>query len=177
MQTSDRVLAHRYALAFHQACAAAKIDDKARLELVQAFKALKPRLQAFSHPLLSPPERKKLLKELVGSGLSPATQRFLELMIEKKRFSLLPLVLQNFEKIHEEAKGIVKAQVRTAVPLEAAQLESLKRTLEKASGKSVQLDVKEAPELLGGLVVKMGDWVLDRSFANALNRMKESFAA
>ncbi len=177
MQASDRVLAQRYARAFFEATAGAKAEEKAKLELAGALKALKPHLSAFAHPLVSPADKKKLLKRLAGDNLSQTTTRFLEGLIRRKRIGLLPLIAQNFEKIFDVQRGLIRAQVRSALPLAAAQQEALKKTLEKFSGKTVQLEVREAPELLGGLVVKMGDWVLDRSLVSALNEMKERLAA
>jgi F-type H+-transporting ATPase subunit delta len=68
-------------------------------------------------------------------------------------------------------RGTVRAHVRSAGRLGEAEQRRLTDDLRKFSGKEVILDVKESPELLGGVVVRMGDWVLDGSLQGKLRRL------
>ena len=69
---------------------------------------------------------------------------------------------------------VVRAQVRSALPIPAADQESLRKGLEQFSGKTVQLEVREDSALIGGIIVRMGDWVLDASFAHRLKQLRDS---
>ena len=65
--------------------------------------------------------------------------------------------------------------LRAAVPLSAESQKQLSDKLKKFTGKEIELDVKEDSELIGGITVKIGDWVLDSSLRGQLRRLKESF--
>jgi F-type H+-transporting ATPase subunit delta len=176
MQSSERLLAGRYARALFEAAAARKEEDRVRRELAEAARALREHEKAFLHPLLPAGEKKALLKKLV-KGVSPVTQRFLELLVERKRWALLAAAAQGYERALDESRKTVRAQVRSARALPADEQERLRKRLEAFVGKTVQLELREDPELIGGVVVRMGDWVLDASLAHRLRRMRENFVA
>ncbi|MBI4056552.1 MAG: ATP synthase F1 subunit delta [Elusimicrobia bacterium] len=173
MRASDRVLARRYSQALYQAAGKIGHVGEVQQELLEAYKILRGQMALFLHPLIPVEEKKKELRALLKSKYSPLTLRFLELLVEKKRFGLLSSVLAQFEEILDDKMGVIKAQVRTAFPLTGAEEKKLKQELKRLTGKEIALEVREDPVIMGGIVVKMGDWVLDRSFTNVLNQMKE----
>ena len=80
-----------------------------------------------------------------------------------------------YGRLAADKRGVAKAVVRTARPLSADAQKTLSSHLKKFAGKDVELDVKEDPELIGGVTVKIGDWVLDSSLRGQLRRLRESF--
>jgi F-type H+-transporting ATPase subunit delta len=101
------------------------------------------------------------------------------LIVEKRRLSLVPAVAVSLEEKADEAAGIARARVRSAVPLGEAQAKSLSRALEKTlaaggdAGSTVVLDVVVDPSLLGGVTVRVGDRLWDLSFKGRLAALKE----
>ena len=73
----------------------------------------------------------------------------------------------------DERAGRVSATVTSAIPLSPIQLDQLKRALESLSGKQVELEKREDPDLLGGVVAKIGDLVYDGSLRTQLEQMRE----
>lgn len=170
MQGSDRVLARRYSHAFFQSAAQDQEEDQAFKELSEAYRALSNRMAAFN-PMTGAARQKSLLKKELGSKASARTLHFLELLVDKKRFNLLPTIVFDTGRILDEKRGVIRAQVKAAAALTDQEKEALSRRLRKFSGKDVALDVKTDPGLLGGVVVRMGDWVLDGSIRGKLRKM------
>ena len=177
MQLSDRTLSRRYALALYLSAAERGEEEKVNSELARAHRALSDKLAAFKHPRVSVAEKKDMLKKTLGKTVSPLVERFLELLVEKKRFGLLAHLAPDFEAIHDERRGVVNAHVRSAAELSGKDAEALQTRLGKFSGKKENLHVTLAPELLAGSLVRMGDRVFDGSLKGRLQRMKSELTA
>ncbi|MBI2788491.1 MAG: ATP synthase F1 subunit delta [Elusimicrobia bacterium] len=175
MQASDRVLAGRYAAALFQAASAKGEEQKVQADLGSAHKLLLDAMGALRHPRVPPASKKKLLHDAIGDKVGATTLNFLNLLVDKKRFELMVMVSAVYAKLAAEKRGAAKAHVRTAAPLSSDAQQQLTAKLKKFTGKEIELDVKEDPELIGGLTVKIGDWVLDSSLRGQLRRLKESF--
>ena len=174
MQTSDRVLAWRYGRAFFEAAAAKKEEGKVQAELSAIQPALRELMPEIRNPRVSSADKKKKLETALGSKVAPLTMRFLGLLVDKKRFDLLPMVIADFGKLVAEKNNVAKAQVRTARPLSADAQQKLKDKLKNFAGKNIELEIKEDPEIIGGVIVRLGDWVLDSSLRGQLRKMKET---
>ena len=174
MQASDRVLAWRYGKALFAAAAAQKEESRVQADLQGARMAILDLQPMLRHPRVSALDKKKKLGAVLGGKVSPTTLKFLELLIDKKRFDLLPAIISDLGKLVAEKNNTAKAVVRTARPLSAEAQAKLKKGLAVFSGKNVELDIKDDPELIGGLVVRLGDWVLDSSLRGQLKNLKET---
>jgi F-type H+-transporting ATPase subunit delta len=176
MQASDRILARRYALALFEAGIDHGQEERLHQDLVESTRLLRDKVAIFRHPLMGAVLQKALLRNLVGAKISERTFRFLEILIEKKRFSLLPLITTDYEAMLDAHRGIARAQVSSAGKMAEPEQAHLRRDLKNSFGKEIILDVKESPELLGGMVVRMGDWVLDGSLQGKLRRLAAQLA-
>jgi F-type H+-transporting ATPase subunit delta len=174
MQASARILAGRYAAALFTAASAKGEEQKVSADLSTAHKLLLDAVPALRHPRVSPADKKKLVAGQLEGKVGPAVLRFLELLVEKKRFDLFPLIAANYGRLAADKRGAAKAVVRTARPLSAEAQKQIATHLKSFTGKDIELDVKEDPELIGGVSVKIGDWVLDSSLRGQLRRMRES---
>jgi F-type H+-transporting ATPase subunit delta len=110
-------------------------------------------------------------------GLSPVFQNVLGLMAQKRRLFVLPHLLAVLRDRISGARGEVSAEVTSAQPLTAEQLARLSETLSASAGKSVRLQTRVDPSLIGGLVVQIGSRMIDTSIRAQLgqlqNMMKE----
>jgi F-type H+-transporting ATPase subunit delta len=107
----------------------------------------------------------KLLK------VSPLTANFLGVLAGNGRISRLPDVVRAFATIAAAARGEVTADVTSAHPLSAAQLKALEAKLKAREGKEVKIKSSVDPDLLGGLVVKIGSRQIDSSIRTRLNSL------
>lgn len=170
MRLSDRSLALRYATAFVLACG--RDAEKAVPELQQAERALAPSMALLRHPRLSCGQRKVLLGKALGEVSRP-TRRFLELLVDKKRFGLLSQIAGDAGRVLDLRRGLLRAEVVSAQALAPEELKALKDRLAGFSGRSVELGVKVDEELLAGLTVRLGDWTLDGSLKGRLRRIRQ----
>ena len=174
MQASDRVLAWRYGKALFAAAAAKTEEARVQSDLIGARPAILELQPMLRHPRVSPLEKKKKLGAALGGKVAQTTLKFLELLIDKKRFDLLPVIVVGLGQLVADKNNTAKAVVRSARPLSPEAIAKLKKGLSAFSGKNVELDVKEDPELIGGLKVRLGDWVLDSSLQGQLRKLKET---
>lgn len=174
MQSSDRVLAWRYGRALFEAAAAKNEETKVQQDFQQAWPVVRELLPILRNPRVTVVEKRKKLENALGNKISATTARFLALLIEKKRFDLLPMVINDLGKLVNEKHNVAKAQVRTAKPLTADQQQKLKEKLKVFAGKNIELEIKEDPEIIGGVIVRLGDWVLDSSLRGQLKKLKET---
>lgn len=177
MKASDRTLARRYAKALLEAADSPEARARVAPDIGHALRLLREHEVRLRHPMVPAAEKARLLEAAFGRQVSDATRRFVELLLKKKRFGLLALVAKEVESLADEGAGIRRALVRSAAPLGEEEKGRLARTLEGFLGGRVIVDVKEDPALIGGLVVRAGDWVLDASLKRHLERLKSRFLA
>ncbi len=98
-----------------------------------------------------------------GDRLTADAANLVRILAENKRLPLLPTVVSLFEEARAEAAGEVDAHITTAFPLEAAQLAGLQERLEARLGRKVQVTSSVDAALIGGVVIAVGDEVMDAS--------------
>ena len=175
MQASDRVLAGRYASALFQAAVDTGEDQKVAADLGTARDLLLDSAAPLRHPRVSVADKRKLLHAKLDGKVGATSLRFLELLIEKKRYELFAMIAAVYGRLAADKRGVAKAIVRTAAPLSADAQKMLAARLKIFAGKDIELEIKVDPELIGGVAVKIGDWVLDSSLRGQLRRLRESF--
>jgi F-type H+-transporting ATPase subunit delta len=111
---------------------------------------------------------------LQRAGLSEVTQTFVKLLVERGRVRYLQAIADTFEELANERLGRVKVSVTTASPLEEDEIERLSSELSRTTGKKVIVETKVDPSLIGGMVVRVGDRVLDGSLKHQLDALRES---
>lgn len=125
-------------------------------------------------PKINATEKKTVLQEAFGEKISQTLLNFLKIIIDKKRGSDILEIKADFDDRIDRQMGIAKATVESVVPLSDEQLNILKSNLNRITGKEIRISTKINPELLGGMVVKVGDKVIDGSVKFKLEGMLES---
>jgi F-type H+-transporting ATPase subunit delta len=124
-------------------------------------------------PVLSREEQGRALAALgERAGFNQLTRRFLGVLAHKRRLFALPEMVEAYDAMLAAHKGEVGAEVVSAVPLSAAQLESVRQHLSAAVGQSVTLSTAVDPNLLGGLVVRLGSRMIDASIRTKLRQLE-----
>lgn len=102
----------------------------------------------------------------------PLTQNFARLLASKGRLSLIAAVIARFKAMAAKARGEVTAEVVSAHPLSDDQVTELKAAIRASVGKEVTLDTRTDPDLLGGLIVKIGSRMIDSSLKTKMARLR-----
>lgn len=131
-------------------------------------------LKLFRNPIFSI-EEKKAIVELVLAKLEPSatTKNFCFLLADKNRLAALPEIEAYYGVLLDAAKGVVRGELVTAVELPDAKQEEVKKQLADQLGKELVLDFSANADILGGVVLKVGDKILDASLRAQLDAMKE----
>jgi len=177
----DVTIARRYAQALFMAASKKDVIARVGQDLAavrQADQAANDRLRLFLEAPQVPTDQKI---EVVEKGLRPFAHplviEFLKLLIAKKRLFRMRDIEHEFERLVEQHQGIVRAKVTSAVPLNDSELNGLIASLEQGLSKKVKVDAHVDPAILGGLVVKVGDRIADRSVTTLLSELREQLLA
>jgi F-type H+-transporting ATPase subunit delta len=128
-----------------------------------------------ANQIFSVEERKRVLDLVLGgSGFAPIIQNFLRLLLDKNRIGAVKEISEHYGKLTDNLTGITRAQVMTAWPMKDQTVLKIKKALEGISTGEVKIEVKDDAALIGGIVVKIGDLVLDGSVRAQLEGLKES---
>jgi len=119
-------------------------------------------------------DKKKIIRQLFVGKVSDIIVNFLMVLIDKNREAFLPDIFSEYKKLADVSKNIIDAEVRSAAGLTDKDFNELVVKLSAMSGKNVRLRVVVDPGLIGGLVVKMGDKVIDGSVVKRLSIMKKN---
>lgn len=145
--------------------------------LAQAMKISAELSQTLSNPAFPRSDRKKVLEAIMTRlGALPVVKNFTLLLLERERLSVLPDIARELQAMIDEHAGRINAVVTSATSLTQIQLTQIKTALEQLSGKTVHVEHKEDPELLGGVVAQVGDIVYDGSLRTQLTQMRNLLA-
>jgi F-type H+-transporting ATPase subunit delta len=124
-------------------------------------------------PVISAPDQARALSALLSkAGISGLTANFLKFVAKNRRLFATADMLKGFALLLAHERGEVNADVATAFALTEPQLAALSDTLKASIGKNVQIHTRVDPNLLGGLIVKVGSRMIDSSLRTKLNNLK-----
>ncbi|MGZ5310768.1 MAG: F0F1 ATP synthase subunit delta [Solirubrobacterales bacterium] len=172
-------IARVYADALFRAAKESGKLDQVREQLGQFADALAGdrELQLFLFsPYFSTAEKVEGLRKAV-SGAEPEMQNFLELLLEKHRMPVIFRIRSDFEELWAKENKQLEVTVTSAVGLDPAVAERIGREIETQTGQAVQLQSRVDEEILGGLVLRVGNMVLDASLRNRLEKLRKNVAA
>ena len=133
---------------------------------------------ALATPSFSRPRKRAVVTRLAQSlGLSSVARNFLLVLVDHRRTGELSGILEAFQKLVDERRGVIQVEVLSAGPLEQRQQDSLVRQLEAMTGKRIGLTLKVDDELMGGLVVRLGSTVYDGSVKGQLETLGRQLRA
>ena len=109
---------------------------------------------------------------LVQAEIGVLTQKFIGAVADNRRLFALPGMIKGFQARLAKRRGETSAEVISARTLTAAQMKALSKSLKKATGSDVTIDVKVDAQLLGGLIVKIGSLMVDSSLRTKLSQLR-----
>jgi F-type H+-transporting ATPase subunit delta len=168
-------LGGRYALALFELAQGAKTIDQVEASLSSVRAAL-DQSDDFRALVASPViQRGAAAKAVLATadelGVDATTKSFLGVLAENRRLGQLPQIIRAFRKLAANHRGETTAEVTSAHPLSDDQVVELKQQLRQRLGREVSVDLAVDPELLGGLVVRIGSQMIDSSIRTRLNAL------
>jgi len=134
-------------------------------------------IRVLRDPTVSTPRKGELIDRVFKERVGPVTLRLLHLVVQRRRETVLRDILPEFRRLAYEYRNIMEVAVETAVPLTDQERDRLASSLAVRTGKQIQLKVSENPALLGGMVIRMGDNVLDGSVAGRIRSLRDTLGA
>lgn len=169
-------VAARYAKAlFESVVATGEVDAVAKdLDNVnQVIQALPQLASYMANPGIPQHEKQQLVDEHFSKSINPWVNRILKLLVENNRFVAFPQLVQWFTEYLNKRENIGRAEVVTAVELEAELKKRIQKTLESTLGFSrVEIQNRVEPGILGGVIIKVQDQVIDGSYVGRLEEMR-----
>lgn len=127
-------------------------------------------------PTIPSVERVGLVTELVGKGQEMEAVNLVRILTEARRLDLLDGIHMEFERLADETAGRVRGKVTTAVEMSDGDRDVLAAELSSQLGTQVRLDVEVEPSIIGGLVLQVGDRVIDASVRSRLEQLRRRLA-
>lgn len=173
-------IASRYARSLIQLAEEGQKLDRV-LEDVEAFRGLITDSKDFRNfiksPIIQVSKKKNILAQLFDQKFDDLTVKFLQLLTQKQRESLLPEIADEFVLQYRNKKGISTAVITVADELSDATYELIKEKLEKSgiAFSKVELTIQKDPAIIGGFILEMGGQIYDASVTHQLHELKKNF--
>jgi F-type H+-transporting ATPase subunit delta len=171
--------ARRYAeAAFEVATRDDTLEDwRNELDLAAGLVGDERALDVLANPAIPGERRAEALTEMLGDRVSRPVQNLIQLMLRRVRIDDLPRVAAEFRRLDDRRQGITHATATSATELTQDEVRALTARLEETTGGRIALDVGVDPSLLGGLIVRVGDRLIDGSVRGRLERLRNQLVS
>jgi F-type H+-transporting ATPase subunit delta len=171
-------IAQVYSRALFEVAQESDVLDEVHEQLGQFADALNDNRDAavfFFSPYFSTEEKVDGLKRMV-SGAEPAIMNFLEALIERHRMPAIFRIRNRFEELWDDEKKLLPVEVTSAVELDRSTVKQIGDRIGEQTGNTIELSTVVDPDILGGIVLRVGNFVLDASIRNRLNQLRKQVA-
>lgn len=172
-------LARVYGRALFEVALEQGILDEIREQLGQFADAMASshELQVFFFsPYLSTQEKEQGLRRAVRDA-DPSLINFLVLLIEKHRMPVIFRIRREYDRLWQEENRLLPVEVTSAIELDEATIRELAERIGERTGERVQLTTRVEPDIVGGVIVRVGNSILDASIRNRLEQLRKQVAA
>jgi F-type H+-transporting ATPase subunit delta len=147
------------------------------LELAAGTLAQEEVAKLLANPALPIAVRAEAIQRALGGQLSDKARNLVLLLLRRGRIDLLPSVAREFRGLYEKRQGIVRATVISATPLGEDDQRALRQKLGQMAHGQVEMTLEVDPSILGGVIVRLGDRMIDGSVRGRLERLRTRLAA
>lgn len=172
--------ARRYANAFLETAIEKKNIESAHDDMLlmqNTLQASNDLRLALKSPIVKKEQKRSVLASIFESKISGLTVNLLTLLSDKSRVDLLEDIAKHFIELYNRYHGIIEVNVSSASELEKSQLNTLIKKLESVTGKKVITQTSVNKDLIGGILVRIDDTVIDGTVKYKLNQLKDRFAS
>jgi F-type H+-transporting ATPase subunit delta len=129
----------------------------------------------FFSPYFSTEEKKQGLEKAV-TGADDAVDNFLQLLIEKHRMPAIFRIRREIDRLWEDANRLLPVTITSAIELDKSTIDGIGKAIGEQTGRNVQLTADVDPDVLGGIVLRVGNSILDASIRNRLEQLRRQVA-
>ena len=129
----------------------------------------------FFSPYFSTEEKKDALGKLLD-GADPAVSNFLELLVEKHRMPAIFRIRRELDRLWEQANQLLPVTITSAIELDSSTVDGIAKAIGDQTGRRVELTTTVDPDVLGGIVLRVGNSILDASIRNRLEQLRRQVA-
>ncbi|MBA2755458.1 MAG: F0F1 ATP synthase subunit delta [Chloroflexia bacterium] len=152
------------------------LDDWQRdLNVLAEFMARQDMAPLFQSPNVPEAQKEQMLDTALADA-QPEARNLAKMLIARERLAIVPRLVTEFTKARMAVQGIVVADVTTAEPLSARGEIEMRARLQEMFGKQVELHMHTDPDIIGGLIVRVGDQLIDGSVVNQLRVLRNRLA-
>jgi F-type H+-transporting ATPase subunit delta len=151
-----------------------KIHDELA-EFADAIGEHRDMAQFFFSPYFSTQEKKEALEKTV-SGADEVFMNFLEALLERHRMPVVFRIRDRFDQLWDEENKLLPVEVTSAVELDKKTVNGIGKTIGDQVGRKIELSSRVDPEILGGIVLRVGNFVLDASIRHRLDQLRKQVA-
>ncbi len=172
---SARASARRYAQAIFELGEESGSTDKwaQDLELMSEVFSDPGVERYFRDPKQGTEKKKQAVVRIFEGRVGPQSLNVLRMLAERQRTEIIPLIYEGFQALVRQARGIVVADVTTAIEVDDAEKERIAEHLARMTGgKRVAIRTHVNPEIIGGFVARVGDQLIDGSVATSLQQLR-----
>lgn len=169
-----------YAESLFRLASAEEVADRVEEELHELEQLYQKNyeLKEFIHnPRVKADGKKDALTELLGNKISRILLNHMHLIIDQDRGRMFPKIAEEYYRLAKETRAKVTAEVVTALPMADGMLDDLAAELRKLTRKDVHLRTRVDESIIGGVIVRVGDKVLDGSIRKKLSQLKKQMEA
>jgi len=135
-------------------------------------------IRFFENPAVPAHQKQDFLTHQILPGLDASLQRLLPVLLENDRMAVLPFIAERFAQLQDERNQVATAEVTSVLPLNEALQAKVRATLESVFGyRRVNIENRIEPAILGGLVIKIQDRIIDGSYRGRLEEMRKRLLA
>jgi F-type H+-transporting ATPase subunit delta len=175
---TNRKAARRYTTAMYLTAEELKQVDAVKKDFEDIKKSLDAsrELKLFvESPIINPDKKSEVIKALFTGRIDSLTLKLLEMLCQKNRINLLRDIAVNMLDVINEKRGIVKANITTAVEIQADEKKAITEKLKKYSGREISAEYSIDKSIKGGFIAQIEDRIIDASITRQLELLREKF--
>lgn len=169
------IIADRYASAFMDLAEKQDLLDKFDSDLALIKETINSNVELkdfLGHPLIQINDKKEIVDRIFREHISVFTLNLIKLLIDKHRIFIMPLVASHYKELLNKKRNISTAQIITAIEIDEEVKNRVKEKLERALSKTINIETVVDKEIIAGMIVKIGDKVIDGSIKTKFENMK-----
>ena len=130
-----------------------------------------------NNPVIKASRKKEVLNKVLGNEQHPLMMKFVEMVIDKNRESLLSDIIRYFMDLYKKYKKIRTVKLITAVPFDEIYIQEMQNYLEREFNSPIEMEVRVKPEIIGGLILLVDDKIVDNSIAHQIKMLKNKIVS
>lgn len=144
--------------------------------VLDTFRTYDEFYKIYKTPQIGKEEKKSIIQNVFSGRISTEIMNFLKVLVDKRRTSAFEKIAKEYKKLENGFKNILEGVVVTAVPLNESDRVSIESKISKMTGKTVKLKNEIDASIIGGILVNVGDKVIDATIKNRLDELEKDLA-